>query len=85
MKGPTAKLMAELGLDVTNDAIADYYSGLIDGLVIDASDAGDRELLQSRHDIEVMVTGTLMQTDDDRERLARETLDFANSLTGRSR
>ena len=58
---------------------------MIDGLVIDASDAGDRELLRSRHDIEVMVTGTLMQTDDDRERLARETLDFAASLIERSR
>ncbi len=35
VKGPTAKIMRELGLDVSARAVADYYAGLIDGFVDD--------------------------------------------------
>src|SRR3546814_8111282 len=39
VKGPTAKLMAELGVPVDNAAIAAHYHGVIDGLLIDTTDA----------------------------------------------
>lgn len=76
VKGPTDKIMAELGVAATNRAIADHYRGLISGLVIDAGDAGERGAL----DGPTHVTATLMSSDDDRERLARETLGFAEKL-----
>ena len=69
--------MAELSLEVTNATIAAHYSGLVDGLLIDGSDAAEAESLG----LPVHVTSTLMQGDDDRRRLAQEALAFAASLS----
>lgn len=80
VKGPTAKIMAELGLAVSNDAIAAHYRGLIGGLVIDEADAADRDKV----DLPVLVTRTLMRDIADRERLARDVVAFADSLSHRS-
>jgi LPPG:FO 2-phospho-L-lactate transferase len=76
VKGPTAKIMAELGIGATTQAIAAHYRGLLDGLVIDTSDAGEARGLGVRS----LVTATLMHTLEDRERLAREVLRFAAEL-----
>ena len=38
IKGPAAKMMAELGLDVSAAAVARRYAGIIDGFVIDQTD-----------------------------------------------
>lgn len=76
VKGPTAKIMAELGVPATSRAIAQHYDGLLDGLVIDDVDAGERDSIGGP----VHVTPTLMKTDEDRERLAREVLSFADRL-----
>jgi LPPG:FO 2-phospho-L-lactate transferase len=38
IKGPTAKLMGELGIALTAQSIADHYEGVIDGLLIDHQD-----------------------------------------------
>ena len=42
LKGPTAKLMSELGLEVSALGIAQHYSGVLDGFVIDTL-YGDRK------------------------------------------
>jgi LPPG:FO 2-phospho-L-lactate transferase len=76
VKGPTAKIMAELGVPATSRAIAQHYDGLLDGLVIDTVDAGERDEIG----LPVHVTPTLMKTDEDREHLAREVLAFADDL-----
>jgi LPPG:FO 2-phospho-L-lactate transferase len=76
VKGPTAKIMAELGVETTPAAIAAHYAGLIDGLVIDAVDAE----WHGRCGVPTLSTRTLMRTLDDRVTLARETLEFAASL-----
>jgi LPPG:FO 2-phospho-L-lactate transferase len=80
VKGPTAKIMAELGIAVSTEAIAAHYRGLIDGLVIDEADAADRESV----DLPVLVTRTLMRDIADREQLARDVVAFADSLRHRS-
>jgi LPPG:FO 2-phospho-L-lactate transferase len=76
IKGPTAKLMAELGLEVTQQTIAHHYRGLIDGLVLDAEDAEMADTLG----VSTYVTNTVMKTIDDRTGLARAVLDFATAL-----
>ena len=76
IKGPTTKIMRELGAPATSQTIAQHYRGLIDGLVIDETDAAERDLPE----IAVKVTRTLMQNDADRDHLAAETLVFADQL-----
>ncbi|WP_176597612.1 MULTISPECIES: 2-phospho-L-lactate transferase [Sphingobium] len=76
VKGPTAKLMGELGLEVTNGAIAAHYEGIIDGLLVDVRDGGEGL------DIPHAVTDTLMKTLDDRARVARAALDLAERIAG---
>ncbi|MBD5802691.1 2-phospho-L-lactate transferase [Azoarcus sp. Aa7] len=79
VKGPTAKIMAELGVPVCADEIVRYYGELLDGFVLDVRDAH----LQARIALPVHVTDTLMRTPQDRVRVARETLAFASRLTPR--
>lgn len=79
LKGPAAKLLAELGLDVSAVAVAEHYGDLLTGFVLDAVDAALHPALEARG-LHVLVTDTVMHTDADRARLARETLDFAASL-----
>lgn len=76
VKGPTAKLMAELGLPQTPAAIAGHYAGLLDGLVIDVADA----TLAAATGVPTCVTSTLMRSEDDKRRLARDVIAFAASL-----
>lgn len=73
VKGPTAKMMQELGLAVSSAAVAARYGALLDGYVVDA-DSGDISTKQH-------VAPTLMTTLEDREALARTVLDFADSVT----
>ena len=77
VKGPTVKIMAELGIAATTQTIAAHYRGLIDGLVIDESDANDRAQI----DVPVLATRTMMKDIADRERLARDVAAFADTLT----
>ncbi len=76
VKGPTAKIMGELGLAVNSKMIAAHYAGLIDGMVIDDSDAADSEHLG----VPAHVTRTLMRTAGDKCKLAGAVLSFARAL-----
>ena len=75
VKGPTAKLMAELGLPVANAAIVAHYGELLQGLVIDVGDDQGVDL-----GLRTARTDTLMTSLDDRARVARAALDLARSL-----
>ena len=79
IKGPTTKLMRELGLPPGAAAICDHYRGLIDGLILDRADAADAERVE-RLGVAASVTGTVMRSDDDRVALARDALAFAAAL-----
>lgn len=69
VKGPTAKLMGELGLPQTTQAVAEHYGALLDVFVIDPADAAATVLPRRR-----VVTPTLMTSLEDREHLARAVL-----------
>lgn len=79
VKGPTAKIMRELGISVSPLAVAQHYGELLDGFVLDVRDA-DVEAGLAAIGLPTLVTDTLMKTLDDRRRLARETLDYARTL-----
>lgn len=83
LKGPAAKLMSELGHQPGVAAVADHYAGLADGIVIDEADATEAPRLRGQG-LEVLATGAVMTSDEDRIRLARESLDFAAALRRRS-
>ena len=79
VKGPTRKLMDELGVPATPRAIADHYAGIIDALLIDERDSA-APLPETTHDF----CDTLMRTLDDRMRVARAALDLAaRAVSGR--
>jgi len=79
IKGPTAKIMTELGVPVTNRSIAKHYGDLIDGLVVDFADRRDADGI----DVPVCATPTLMESLADRKRLAEEAIRFADEIASR--
>jgi LPPG:FO 2-phospho-L-lactate transferase len=78
VKGPTAKMMAELGMPTTPQGVAEHYKGLLDGLVVDEADAADA----ARIDLPCLITPTLMRSENDKKTLAANVLDFAGTLRG---
>jgi LPPG:FO 2-phospho-L-lactate transferase len=76
LKGPTAKLMQELGVTPGVAAVAAHYEGLLAGLVVDRSDAEAADALR----LPTLSTGAVMRTDEDRIQLAGDTWAFATSL-----
>jgi LPPG:FO 2-phospho-L-lactate transferase len=79
IKGPTAKLMRELGLEPSVDSIARHYHDILDGLVIDTQDRARQDAIEDMG-IRVAVTNTIMQTRADKATVAQHVLDFAAQL-----
>lgn len=69
VKGPTAKIMCELGLEVSAETIARFYDGLIDAFIYDAGDPEPRI-----DGIRMVGMDALMRSEPDRARLAGEML-----------
>lgn len=80
VKGPTTKIMDELGIKISSASIARHYP-FISGLVIDESDLADAKEVP----VLVHIVPTLMKTLDDRERLASECLRFAEVIRSHRR
>ena len=76
IKGPTAKIMAELGVEVDARAVCEHYAGLLDGFVVDEADAG----LQDDVSVPIHVTNTVMRSLDDRIALAQACIAFCAQL-----
>lgn len=76
IKGPAAKMMAELGADVSALGIAKHYRGLVDGLVIDDADMAHAPDIV-RLGILPHVTDTIMWDIAKKRHLAAETLALA--------
>jgi LPPG:FO 2-phospho-L-lactate transferase len=76
IKGPTVKMMAELGLTPSAGEVARRYGDLIDGYVCDFADMNEVSGISAR----VTLGQTLMTTLADREALARLTLGAARVL-----
>jgi LPPG:FO 2-phospho-L-lactate transferase len=76
VKGPTAKIMDELGVSTTPGSIARHYATLIDALVIDEAD----NPLQQEVGKKFFVAKTLMADLNKKVSLAREVLSFLAQL-----
>lgn len=79
IKGPTAKMLAELGRPTSAFAIAEHYRDLIDGFVIDTADAVSADAIRDLG-CQVRVTNTVMKSLQDRVSLARDVVAFAQEL-----
>jgi LPPG:FO 2-phospho-L-lactate transferase len=76
VKGPAAKMYAELGIQPSALAVAEHYRGLLSGFVMDQIDS---ELADSI-DIPTLTADTLMNHLTKRAQLARDVLHFIGRL-----
>jgi LPPG:FO 2-phospho-L-lactate transferase len=81
IKGPAAKMLGELGLDVSALGVARRYAGLIDGFVMDEQDTGLADSVRGLG-LEVEVTQTVMHVDGDRASLASDCVELLKRLPG---
>ena len=75
VKGPTAKMMQELGMIPSSAAVAARYGDLLDTIILDSGDAAEADAIDCR----VLLAPTLMKTLDDKIALARLVLDAART------
>ena len=80
IKGPAAKMMAELGMPASALEVARAYRDVIDGFVIDVDDEAQVAEIEAIG-MKVLVTNTVMNDLDDRITLARDCCDFAGVIT----
>jgi LPPG:FO 2-phospho-L-lactate transferase len=78
VKGPTAKIMQELGLPPGAATVARHYAGLIDGFVVDSGDNAAADEIA----VPVRAVPSIMRTLDDKVSLARQCLEFCAELRG---
>ncbi len=76
IKGPAAKMMAELNMPATAAAVAGHYQGLIDGFVLHETDAAEAANIA----VETLVTNTIMDSLERRTLLAQACLAFLRRL-----
>ena len=76
LRGPAAKLMGELGYDVSCAGVASWYRGICDMLVMDKTDQ-DQAGVVADSGLRPELADTVMVTDDDKTSLARTVLELA--------
>lgn len=76
VKGPAAKMMEELSMPASAEAVASWYDTLLSGFVIDIVD----ESLASSLSVPSKVVSTLMSSLASKRKLALDVLDFSRQL-----
>jgi LPPG:FO 2-phospho-L-lactate transferase len=79
LKGPADRMLASLGHQASALGVATIYRPFLNGMVIDEADA---HLAGQIEDLgmAVLVTDTIMRNEADRQRLAGDVLDFAQTV-----
>jgi LPPG:FO 2-phospho-L-lactate transferase len=75
IKGPAAKMFAELGFEPSALNVAKHYQDVVTHFVLDQVDAAQESAIQSLG-MQTLVTDTLMKSVDDRIRFANEVVSF---------
>ncbi len=78
VKGPAAKMYAELGVEPSAVAVAQHYEDILLGLMVDHHDASLVPELEALG-LKVCIEDTLMKARDDRIRIAQSLLEFAQT------
>jgi LPPG:FO 2-phospho-L-lactate transferase len=73
LKGPSDRMLAQLGFGVSASGVARMYQDICATFLIDSMDAGERAAVEALG-MTAVVCSTIMQTLEDKERLAVETL-----------
>jgi LPPG:FO 2-phospho-L-lactate transferase len=81
VKGPAAKMYAELGIEPSARSVALHYGNLLSGIVIDIQDRNLAPGLATGR-LEVYITDSIMKSPGDRLRLAREVIDLGVRILG---
>ncbi|MCQ3937766.1 MAG: 2-phospho-L-lactate transferase [Chloroflexi bacterium] len=79
VKGPAAKMYAELGIEPSALAVARHYHTVLTGFVLDNADSAIESEIKNLG-IRTLVTDTLMNREQDRVQLANEVLRLIGSL-----
>jgi len=73
LKGPSDKMLAQMGLEASATEVARLYRDFCGTFVVDSADAAQRSAIESLG-INVVIAGTVMRDMEDKDRLAREVL-----------
>lgn len=84
IKGPTAKIMAELGVEVSSASIAEHYSDFLDCLVVDESDSLERGKVLNYVPY-VELAPTVMNSDEDKITLAKQVVAMVEQISKQTR
>jgi LPPG:FO 2-phospho-L-lactate transferase len=79
LKGPADRMLRSLGHAVSSAGVAALYEGLLDGMVVDRADEGQRGEIEGLG-MRVLATDAVMHDPPARVRLAREVLGFGAGL-----
>jgi LPPG:FO 2-phospho-L-lactate transferase len=79
LKGPAAKLMAELGVEVSPLGIVTHFRDRLDGIILDNADSNIREAIERLH-IRATTKQTVMTSLADKIRLAEELLNWVEVM-----
>ncbi|MCB0212996.1 MAG: 2-phospho-L-lactate transferase [Anaerolineae bacterium] len=75
LKGPAAKLMQELNMDVSATGVARHLHDVLTDFVIDHADAAEEQAIKDLG-LRTLVTGTIMTNNETKVQLAQEILEF---------
>ena len=77
VKGPTAKIMKELGMPVSSLSVAKHYKEILDGFIVNSQD----DLTAEDAGIPVYKTNIMMDTFEKKKTLARESMEFSAEIS----
>jgi LPPG:FO 2-phospho-L-lactate transferase len=84
IKGPAAKMLAELGHDVSALGVAKYYQRLVDGFILDVQDAALKPEIEHLG-LKVKLADTMMHDASDKRRVAEATIEFMDEIAADGR
>jgi LPPG:FO 2-phospho-L-lactate transferase len=79
VRGPAAKLMAELGMEVSPVGIVHHYGDMLTGIILDEEDRALVGAIEAV-DVRAFARPTLMLTDEDKVSLAQALLTWAEGV-----
>lgn len=80
IKGPTSKLMAELGIGSSSEDVAKHYQDFLDGMVLDNKDARLAAAINAAG-MRTVCHDVMMNSLEDRRRLAQQVVEFTATFS----